>query len=115
MQDKEKGGWGEKVKRSPRSDPQEKGALTTEARAELDGHLLPKPRAPALPRIRELKATPASFGTAACVRSEHQHKETTETQNTVPVGAGQASRPGHRSALCGSLPPGEVAGEQRAD
>lgn len=38
-------GRGEKVKRSSASDPQEKCALTTEARAELDGHLLPKSRA----------------------------------------------------------------------
>lgn len=39
------GGRGEKVKRSPASDPREKCALTTEARAELAGHIPPKPRA----------------------------------------------------------------------
>ena len=66
MQDKEKGGWGEKVKRSLPSDPHEKCALTTEARAEPDGHLPPKPPARALPRSPaeghlSLSAPPPAF------------------------------------------------------
>lgn len=105
MQDKEMGGWGEKVKRSPPSDPQEKCALTTEARAKLDGHLPPEPRAWAVPRSPELQATPALFSAAPCLRPEPEHKETTEKQNTVPMGAGQAWGPAGRSPLPGSSPP----------
>lgn len=71
MQDKEMGGWGEKVKRSPGSDPHEKCALNTKARAELDGHLPLKPRAGVLPRRPELKATPAFFSAALPVFAEN--------------------------------------------
>lgn len=99
------GGWGEKVKRSPPSDPQEKCALTTEARTKLDGHLPPEPRAWAVPRSPELQAIPALFSAAACLRPEPEHKETTEKQNTVPMGAGQAWGPAGRSPLPGSSPP----------
>lgn len=93
MRDKEMGGWGEKVKRSPRSDPQEKCALTTEARAKLDGHLPPEPRAWAVPRSPELQAIPALFSAAACFAQNLSTKKPPRSKIRSPRARGRLGDP----------------------
>lgn len=48
---------------------------------------------------------PGPFQRCCLLRPEPEHKETTEKQNTVPKGAGQAWGPAGRSPLPGSSPP----------
>lgn len=79
MQDKEMGGWGEKVKRSPVSDLKRNARRPRKLRR---AGWTPPPSPGPLPRGRSRRppAVPAP------ARPDRQHKETTEKQNTVPGG-----------------------------
>lgn len=79
MQDKEMGGWGEKVKRSPVSDLKRNARSARKLRR---AGWTPPPSQGPLPRGRSRRppAVPAP------ARPDRQHKETTEKQNTVPGG-----------------------------
>lgn len=114
MQDKERRGWGEKVKRSPPSDPQEKSPMTTKARSQLDGHLPRQVEGPGSPSQPRAEGHHSPFR-RRCLHSprtlaQRNHRETKHR----PRGRRSASGPGDRRSALDSPLPGEAARARRA-